>query len=158
MSQRRRDWLDINYDGLNLSEAMEDFLFNTETVRSQEAFKAGDGSQLLWFVNFCLILNRPVPDWARQAFRAAYNRGLRFEIKSWDEVFGRPLKKGKQLATERRKMELATHVTALVFELHQLRGKPIGKALFESIGKKLGIGGTTASDLYYGRRKEILGQ
>ena len=45
-----------------------------------------------------------VPPWVQEKFRAAMDKFHRREIKSWDEVFGRPLLKGKQLATEQRKL------------------------------------------------------
>jgi hypothetical protein len=135
-------------DGINWSGSDEDFDF--ESVRSHKLFEEGDKDRLLWSMNFCFVYRRPIPDWAKKAFRAAYLKGVRFEIKSWDEVFGRPLKKGGQLAAERRKAALAERVLELVLDArHGEPKKPISKELFESIGKKLGVGGTVAAEIYY---------
>jgi hypothetical protein len=145
-------------DGINWSGSDEDFEF--ESTHSHKLFEEGDKDRLLWFMNFCFVYRRPVPTWATKAFRAAYLKGVRFEIASWDEVFGRPLKKGKQLAAERRKAAIAERVLELVLRArHEEKPKkPINKELFESIGKKLGVGGTVAAEIYYQAHKKYLEQ
>jgi hypothetical protein len=72
----------------------------------------------------------------------------RREIKSWDEVFGRPLLKGKQLATEQRKLRLAGPIYQRVYERH-MAGEPVTKALFDEVGKEVGVSGTVAAEIYY---------
>lgn len=78
-----------------------------------------------------------------------------YEIKSWDEVFGRPLKKGKQLATERRNYNIGARLMYRVRERHRA-GEKIDKGLFEAVGKEFDISGTTASELYYGPNREAI--
>jgi hypothetical protein len=118
-----------------------------------EAFEAGDKSRLITVLATCFLLDVPVPDWAKQAIVAAVRKRCRFEIESWDEVFGRPLKKGKQLAVARRRVELGERIWRAVHERRRA-GKPIDKAMFEAIGNGLKVGGrrvsgTVVSDIYY---------
>ncbi len=140
-------------DGINWSGSDEDFEF--DSARAYNAYVAGDKGRLLWFLNFCLVYRRPIPDWVREKFCAAYLKGAKVKVRSWDEVFGRPLKKGKQLKAERRKREIAEKIWHRVMELHHKANMPIGKELFETVGEKLGIGGTLVSDIYYWLRKDI---
>jgi hypothetical protein len=117
-------------------------------------FEAGDKSVLLFAVCACLELRRPMPEWLQVAFLDACESAERFEIKSWDEVFGEPVPKGTHLKTQRRNLKLRFLIIARVQALRA--EKPIDKDLFEQVGKELGISGTTASDIYYdGRSREI---
>ena len=90
----------------------------------------------------------PIPPWLKQAFQNAYGAKSAYKIKSWDEVFGRPLKKGIRLARERRNNRIANDIYERVVERH-IAGEPIDKNLFEAVGKNFGVGGTVASELYY---------
>jgi hypothetical protein len=117
-------------------------------------FEAGDKSVLLWAIWSCLESRRPMPEWLRIAFLDAYDAAERFEIRSWDEVFGRPVPKSMHLKTEKRKEQLRWAIIARVKALKAER--PIDKGLFEQVGKELGISGTVASDIYYdGRSREL---
>jgi hypothetical protein len=116
-------------------------------------FEAGDKSVLLWAIWSCLESRRPMPEWLRIAFLDAYEAAERFEIRSWDEVFGRPVPKSMHLKTEKRKEQLRWAIIARVKALKAER--PIDKGLFEQVGKELGISGTVASDIYYGRSREL---
>jgi len=73
---------------------------------------------------------------------------LTYKVKSWDDVFGRPLEKGKRLKTERRNMEIASPIERRISDLHKA-GKAIDKSLFAEVGKEFGVSGTIASELYY---------
>lgn len=129
-----------------LEEGLANFAkFYLEAGR--ERYEAGDKSQLLHCLDFCLRSDPPVPvpPWLREAFHDAYHAGASYQIKSWDEVFGRPLKKGGQLASERRKY-LAK---AELFETIYLSGKPLDDSLFALVGKKFGFSSTVAKELYY---------
>jgi hypothetical protein len=75
-------------------------------------------------------------------------RAQAHEIKSWDEVFGRPLKKGKQQTVERKKRLLGYPVLMRVWERHAA-GEAISKPLFEAVGRELGVSGTVAAEIYY---------
>jgi hypothetical protein len=120
-------------------------------------FEAGDKSALLYTIYVCLEFRWPIPEWARVAFLDACEAVKRFEIGSWDEIFGRPVPKSTHLKTERRKEQLRFEIIACV-KILKARGDRIDKELFEKIGKKLKprLSGTTVSAIYYDwRSKEI---
>ncbi len=115
-------------------------------------FEAGNKSVLLYAIHQCLLLKRPMPEWLRVAFLDACEAVERFEIRSWDGVFGRPVPKGTHLETERRNEQLRWTIIARVKTL-KAEG-PIDKNLFEKIGQELNppLSGTTVSQLYYDKR------
>src|SRR5262249_61359443 len=53
-----------------------------------ERFDNGDKSALLYAIYHCLLMKRSLPEWLRLAFLHTYEAHARFEIRSWDEVFG----------------------------------------------------------------------
>lgn len=120
----------------------------------KERFEAGDKSALLYAIYHCLLLERPLPEWLRLAFLHTYEAHARFEIRSWDQVFGQPVPKGTHLETEKRKAELRPLIIERVGALKA--EKPIDKQLFEEIGRGLGISGTAVSDIYYDERSREL--
>jgi hypothetical protein len=122
--------------------------------KAKELYEQGDKAQLLYWLAHCIRDHRPIPLWLEKAFLAACRAGTRFEIKSWDEVFGRPLKKGKRLATERRKWVITEPLWTRVVDLHA-EGKPLDKELFNTVGKEFGVSGTVASEIYYGVMHEM---
>ena len=94
------------------------------------------------------LLRRPVPQWAQDLLNDAVLKADCYEIKSWDEIFGRPIKKGKQQAAARREQSIAEHLFYLITEHHH-QGVPISKGIFETVEKSFGISGTTAERIYY---------
>src|SRR5262245_24362404 len=72
----------------------------------KERFEGGDKTALLYAIHHCLLMKRPLPEWLRLAFLHTYQAHARFEIRSWDQMFGRPVPKSKHLKTERRNAEL----------------------------------------------------
>jgi hypothetical protein len=118
----------------------------------KERFWAGDKSALLDAIYHCLLMKRPLPEWLRAAFLHTYEARARFEIRSWDEVFDRPVPKSTHLKTEKRNAELRFRILERAREL----GPPIHKDLFDQIGEELGISGTTVSEIYYDKRTREL--
>jgi len=117
-----------------------------------ERFDNGDKSALLYAIYHCLLMKRSLPEWLRLAFLHTYEAHARFEIRSWDEVFGRPVPKGMHLETEKRNAELRP----LIIERVQKAERPIDKGLFEEIGRDLKLAGTTVSEIYYDERSREL--
>jgi len=115
-------------------------------------FEAGDKSALLQAIYGCLQLRRPMPEWLQVAFLNACEAAERFGIRSWDEVFGRPVPKGTHLETEKRNAELRFLIIGRVKELRT--EMPIDRSLFEKIGRELNppLKGTTVSEIYYDKR------
>jgi hypothetical protein len=121
----------------------------------KERFEAGDKSALLFAIYHCLLLKRSLPEWLRLAFLHTYEAHARFEIRSWDEAFGRPVPKGTHLETEKRNAELRPLIIERVQAL-KAQGRPIDKGLFEKIGRDLKLAGTTVSEIYYDERSREL--
>src|SRR5262249_1963041 len=123
----------------------------------KEKFEGGNKSALLYAMYHCLLLKRTVPEWLRLEFLHAYEAHARFEIRSWDKVFGPPVPKGTHLETEKRNAELRPFIIERVQALKAER--PIDKSLFERIARELrikGVKGTTVSDIYYDDRSREL--
>jgi hypothetical protein len=118
----------------------------------KEIFEGGSKWALLDAIYHCLLMKRPLPEWLRAAFLHTYEARTRFEIRSWDEVFGRPVPKSTHLTKERRNAEWRFRILERVREL----APPIDKGLFEQIGEELGISGTTVSEIYYDKRTREL--
>lgn len=119
-------------------------------------YEQGDKSQILYCLNWCMFNRVPIPDWLEQAFLAAYAAVTTYQVKSWDDVFGRYLPKHKRLKKERRNldMNLSISICNRIHERHKA-GAKITKSLFDDVGKEFEIGGTLASELYYAFLKEF---
>lgn len=109
-------------------------------------FAEGDRTVLLNALQLCLEENYRLPDWVRDGFLAAYAAVNNGTVNSWDKVFG----PAKARSKAGRQWHLAHQVlTEVVHAQHE--GKPIDQGLFESIGEKLDVSGSTARDHYYKR-------
>jgi hypothetical protein len=116
----------------------------------KQKFEGGDKSALLYAVYHCLLMKRPLPEWLRLAFLHAYEAHARFEIRTWDEVFGPPVPKSTQLEKEK----LRRLIINRVWELRAKR--PIDRGLFEQIGEQLDMSGSTIDSIYYDERSRSL--
>jgi hypothetical protein len=124
-------------------------------AKGQELHEAGDKSELLRCLNHCLWFRQPIPDWVRNGIRLAYALASSHQVKSWDEVFGRPLKKGKQLATEHGNFRIRFKLLHAVEKRHEA-GEPLDDELFTSVGEKFDVGKTVAREIYYSTLAERL--
>jgi hypothetical protein len=126
---------------------LDDDEYLAETLKIlKRKFDGGHKAALLMAIRYCCWMRRPLPEWARLTFLQAYDSG--FDIKSWDEVFGRPHPKGTHLAKEKKYLA----VRSLIWErvrASKAMGKSINKELFEGIGKDLGVAGSVTSEIYY---------
>jgi hypothetical protein len=120
----------------------------------RERYEGGDKAYLPYCLEYCIGNDRPIPPWLAAAFRQACHKVRMHEVKSWDDVFGRPLGKGKRLATERRNMKTAGPLFDVVQERHEA-GAAINKELFNEVGAEFGVSGTVASELYYEVLREM---
>jgi hypothetical protein len=124
--------------------------FWADSAALQKAYEAGKKRALLNQLNRSFVLDRPVPGWARSAFKAAYKKKLDLEIRSWDEVFGKPIKKHARPAIT----QIADVVYNAVAARHAA-GESIGKEMFASIGKEVGASGAKVERLYNDFRRWI---
>jgi hypothetical protein len=123
-----------------------------EVDLAKAEFEKGDKRFLLIGLFWFIFQNPSVPDWLEEAFVDAFEKGRGYEIKSWDEVFGKPQKKGANLDSRRHKYKKRWEIFHRV-RLRNKAGEPIGKELFAAVGKEFGVSGTTAEELYYKVRK-----
>jgi hypothetical protein len=115
---------------------------------AQKGFRA-----TLDMVFLCARDGRPIPAWARSEL-FNIEGGLRYgQFKSWDDVFGRPVKKGAQLRAIQRRRELWLKVRLEVLK-RQEAGRPIEPDMFDAVGEELGITGALAREVYYHSKKE----
>ena len=108
----------------------------------------GETDELPYCLQFCIGNRLPIPDWLATAFMTAYEKIISFEAASWDDVFGKHLRKGGRLARERQRWVLARPIFETVQERHAA-GRSINKELFYEIGREFGVSGTVASEIYY---------
>jgi hypothetical protein len=128
------------------------FDFNLYAQENRKSYEEGDKAALLRVIEQCALFRRALPEWASHSFDSIYRAALAGKIESWDDVFGRPYQQEKGRAQQRsvRTQSQKWQVWTLVRELHEGEGKPpIDNALFERVGRKLGIGGKSMiADLY----------
>jgi hypothetical protein len=119
----------------------------------KEIFEGGGKWALLNAIYYCCLLKRPLPEWLRLAFVHAYESRARFEIRSWDEVFDRPVPKSTHPEKEKLRRLVIERVWTLKTENPETA---IDRGLFEQIGEELGIPGSTIDGLYYDKRSRGL--
>jgi hypothetical protein len=120
---------------------------DAEVLRGR--YEAGERGVLLLVILFAAMFRSPIPDWAADAFKEAYERVERGDAGTWDDVFGRPHPAGRHL----RSIQLEHQrfkVWGLVRYFHEGEGRPIDDGLFEHIGEMTRLGKTTTiKKLYY---------
>ncbi|WP_347275778.1 hypothetical protein [Candidatus Kuenenia sp.] len=115
----------------------------------EEAYKK-DKFYLMQAIGVCAAHHLPLPLWAAKAYIEGYNKIADAKSKSWDEVFGRPYPKGTHLATLRKEKMFKRAVYNEISRIKKSQPDiAIDDGLFEKVGKKFGIGKTTASEYYY---------
>ena len=120
-----------------------------EMAELHRRHKANDRRAVLdaLFVCLCSEPPKPVPDWARRAFRDAYGKVFGALAGSWDDVFGKP--KG-HLAQRRRRKLMETAVWKRCRDLHA-SGEAIDGQLFAKVAKEKQflIGARQAKAMFY---------
>lgn len=109
----------------------------------------GDGFAVLDAVSRCARSNLLMPDWLAVAFIQRYDQVLNLRVGSWDEAFGAPIPKSKQLRRLRARRELRVEIWNFVIEQTKADPtQPIDK-LIEEAGERTHAGKTLAGELYY---------
>jgi hypothetical protein len=114
---------------------------------THDAKTAEEAREALNWIAFCLAIHDPIPDWTRKPFITAVNRVNSLEVRSFDDVFGHPLKKGKHLEPAQRRLRFSGLIFDRVRE-RRAAGEPITKDLLESVGEEFNVRGTVASEMY----------
>jgi hypothetical protein len=106
----------------------------------------GRREALLEAVYSCSTLETPIYPWLKLALVFACKRGRDGEVRSWDELFGKPTRYGTGERLRRRFEQEAL----VIAEIERLKaeGKPLNEEEFAEIGRRLGVGGkSTVKDL-----------
>ncbi|MGE4194630.1 MAG: hypothetical protein AB7E51_14675 [Pseudodesulfovibrio sp.] len=110
----------------------------------------GDNNAILEAVYECAMNDLSMPKWLSVAYIGAYRNVRHFRAKSWDEAFGKPHPKGRQLEAHKRRRELGPRVYNRIRLLREKdENLPLDDGLFESVGKEFGICKTLANEYYY---------
>jgi hypothetical protein len=112
------------------------------------AYEAGDTFVVLHAVAECAKHELVMPRWVIGSFLAHYRPVIHCEVKTLDEAFGTFLPKGAHLTAYRKAFKKGRPVHLEVLR-RSAAGEAIDSALFESIGKEMGISGSTARDYHY---------
>lgn len=109
-----------------------------------------DSYLLMTAIRICANHDLPLPEWASKAYVKAYDEVNNARKKTWDEVFGKPYAKGRNLNAIRKKRTCMFAVlNAVNAELQANPSTAIDAALFETVGKQFNIGKTLAGEYYY---------
>jgi hypothetical protein len=107
-------------------------------------YRSGDKLALFEALERCTSHRVPLPEWVARAIADAYDRLRRFEIKSWDDVFGRPMPKGTHANNARHRVQ---HRIDITHEIKRL--KKAGTTIdFDEVGRKFGVSATVCKELY----------
>jgi hypothetical protein len=95
---------------------------------------------ILECIELSFIAEMPVPKWAQEEFCSRFEYGWGGGLKSWDEVFGRPISRQKfhRSATDYRYAEE-------IFERIEAERKDraVDNEMFSEVGRDLGVGEST---------------
>ena len=115
----------------------------------QEAYASGDKFALMNAIRECARCDLLLPEWVATAYLRAIDEILNYRAQSWDEVFGRPIPKGAHIAALRKRRDKKFAVwLAVIRAVKADPNLPIDTHLFDTIGKRLGLGGTLAQEYY----------
>lgn len=121
-----------------------------------DTYRAGNARVIIEALFVCSLNSLPIPRWCEMAYLAAYRKVRQYKAKSWDDVFGRPHPKGTHLGTKRQEREKGWMVYRIIEKTKQDDpSTPIDGFLFESVGRKLGIGGKTLTEKLYYKEKNL---
>ncbi|WBQ11442.1 hypothetical protein L2D01_06580 [Hyphomonadaceae bacterium ML37] len=120
----------------------------------REQWQNGDGKALLYAVRDALAWNRPVPDWAREAFITSVDDVVQERVRSWDQAFGAPFEKGKHLKEGRTHDEIACYLTGQRI-LSEDKKMKTDKGLFEAIAEFLNVSPSYAERRYYDGKRRL---
>ena len=104
-------------------------------------YRNGEKSALIATISTCLSFGIEIPAWARDALGDSY----RDAPKSWDDVFGRPPKRG---AVMQQRRDLEFRVIVRIENLRE-QGWPVGSDLFDKVGKEFGFSAESVRDSIY---------
>jgi hypothetical protein len=121
--------------------------FQAKLKQYESRFTGGEKYAVFAALTYCVMWCRPLPSWLSNELWLAYRLHCNGQLRSWDDVFGKPFtgKRRKGISTKQK----AVAVWAKVRQLYETKGYNLDEELFEKVGKLFKIGTTTARNLYY---------
>jgi hypothetical protein len=139
---------EIGHDDTTTPDGSGDWPSWTPFEYFEAAHKLGKPRALMEALLKCSLLKLPMPDWVAEAYQDAYKKVTTYEVKSWDDAFGKPHPKGTDLKASRKKLQIG----GKIFETSRKMidsGAKIDLELFEIVGKQFGMSCSYARDAYY---------
>lgn len=119
-------------------------------------YKAGDMNALLDAVSICALNKVALPKWAVKALGEQIHRVRSYRVRSWDDIFGKPLKKGQWLTAARKEWELMRSVPYEIWTLTKHKGLSL-TAAYSAAALTLESDPTTVRQIYYKVRALLRG-
>lgn len=108
------------------------------------------GSALLEAITVIAKQGLVMPDWMAEKYIGCFQKIQRCEVGSLDKAFEHsPIPPKRLAALRRRNINLPRVSALLVQKIKEDPNRPIGKQLFEEVGKIVGVSATVAEELYY---------
>ena len=111
-------------------------------------YEAGDMNALLDAVSICALHKVAMPRWAAAALAEQIHRARTYRVASWDDIFGKPLKKGQWVTAARKEWELMRSVPYEIWTLTKQKGLSLTEA-YSAAAKSLRSNETTIKLIYY---------
>ena len=111
-------------------------------------YEAGDMNALLDAVSICALNKVALPRWAVAALGEQIHRARTYRVASWDDIFGKPIKKGQHLSAARKEWELMRSVPYEMWTLTKHDRLSLQDA-FAAAAKSLCSNQTTIKQIYY---------
>lgn len=128
-----------------------------ELIELAEQFKETEDKRvLLQAISICALNDFAIPQWCASSYIKSFRDAWHYRVKSWDEAFGPLNPPYTQVETRRKERKVPLEVYLRVTEIKNNDPRiPLDGALFERVGKELGICETTAND-YWRSVKKIM--
>ena len=113
----------------------------------ESEYEAGDMNALLDAVSVCALHKVALPRWAVAALAEQIHRARTYRVASWDDIFGKPLKKGQWVTAARKEWELMRSVPYEIWTLTKQKGLSLTEA-YSAAAKSLRSNETTVRQIY----------
>ena len=145
------EWVELCLDEPMSTDRLEYLLLQIRDDYKNDVTLKEPGA-ILRAMRYCLNFGLSVPDWLRDAFCSAVGMGDKAQIKSWDEAFGKPLRKGRHKSRAMRNDDL--NIRAWYGVRHHTDRFKMPK-VFDLVGQKLGMGRSACADAYYSYERDL---
>lgn len=120
-----------------------------EHIKALEDSAKKDKFFLMKAIDICAKHGLVMPEWVARSYRDAFREITSAKERSWDVVFGKPYAKYTRLNKLRKKEQKFRVYEKIIHTLKKHPELSTDDYLFEQIGRKFCISGSTAKALYY---------